>query len=194
MTIKYFAAPDDFRAWLAQHHADVVELWVGYYKKETGEPSVTWPETVEEALCFGWVDGIRKNVDERRFSIRFTPRKPGSVWSAININKAKELIKQRRMQPSGLAAFEARKENRSGIYSYEQRQAVLDGAYGKKLKAHKAAWVYFQAQPASYRKAVCWWVMTAKKEETRLKRLGQLIELSTKGERIPQFTEWKKRK
>ena len=188
MKPTFFKSPAEFRQWLEKHHATAQELWVGFYKKASGKPSMTWPQSVDEALCFGWIDGIRKSVDDVSYTIRFTPRKSRSVWSVVNIKRVEELNRQGRMQPAGRKAYEARVEHKSGIYSYEQRPAELDGPYGKKLKHNKEAWTFFEAQPASYRKAVIWWVLSAKKEETRLKRLGQLIEDSAQGRRIPQFT------
>ena len=132
MKIKYFESPKDFRRWLEKNHATMQELWVGYYKKSSRQPSITWPESVDEALCFGWIDGIRKSVDDLRYTIRFTPRKRGSIWSAVNIKRARELSHKGLMKPPGLAAFDARKENRSGIYSYEQRSVNLDWRYEKR--------------------------------------------------------------
>jgi uncharacterized protein YdeI (YjbR/CyaY-like superfamily) len=192
MKIKFFKSPADFRAWLEQHHATMQELWVGYYKKDSGRPSMTWPESVDEALCFGWIDGIRKSVDEISYTIRFTPRRPRSTWSAVNINRVQELTRQGRMRLAGEKAFEARTENRSGIYAYEQRKPELDEPYSKRLRQNKEAWKFFQAQPASYRKTAGWWVLSAKKEETRLRRLEKLIEDSAQGHTIPQFTRTKK--
>jgi uncharacterized protein YdeI (YjbR/CyaY-like superfamily) len=184
---KFFKSSSAFRKWLDAHHASSKELWVGFYKKNSGKPSIDWPQSVDEALCFGWIDGIRKRVDEESYMIRFTPRKPSSVWSAVNIANATKLIKQKRMQPAGLKAFEARKENRSGIYSYEQRSAELVEPYLGKLKRNQAARKFFQSQPAGYRKQMNWWVVSAKREETRLKRLDQLIEDSAQGRTIRQF-------
>jgi len=185
---KFFKSPSDFRKWLAAHHANAKELLVGFYKRGTGKPSITWPESVDEALCFGWIDGIRRRIDEDSYSIRFTPRKSSSTWSAVNIKRAQELIDEERMTPAGQKAFTARKENRSGIYSYEQRSAELVKPYAGKLQRNKAALKFFESQPPSYRKAANWWVLSAKKEETRLKRLDQLIKLSAAGQTIPQFT------
>jgi uncharacterized protein YdeI (YjbR/CyaY-like superfamily) len=192
MKIEFFATPADFRKWLEQNHQTAKELLVGYYKKGSGHPSMTWPESVDEALCFGWIDGIRRNVDEESYSIRFTPRKASSTWSAVNIARVEELREKGLMQPAGLAAFAVRKENKSGIYSYEQRSAELDEPYAKKFQENKAAWELYQAQPASYRKAANWWVLSAKKEETRQKRLETLIEISAQGRRLPQLTPIKK--
>ena len=192
MKPKFFKTPSDFRKWLAAHHASETELWVGFYKKDSGKASITWPQSVDEALCFGWIDGIRKNIDEISYKIRFTPRKQWSTWSAVNIKRVPELTEQGLMEEAGLKAFAARQENRSGIYSYEQRSPELPAQYAKKLKKNAAAWKFFQAQPPSYRKAVNWWVVSAKQEETRLKRLDKLIDDSAEGRRIPQFTPMKK--
>lgn len=191
--ITFFPTAADFRRWLQANHATATELVVGFYKTSSGRPSLTWPASVDQALCFGWIDGIRKRIDDERYTIRFTPRRPTSTWSAVNIRRVKELTKQGLMTPAGLKAFEARKENRSGIYSYEQRTAALPPEYEKVLKKNKAAWTFFQAQPASYRKAVMWWIVSAKQEVTRFKRLAQLIEHSAQGETVPQFTRWQKR-
>jgi uncharacterized protein YdeI (YjbR/CyaY-like superfamily) len=191
---KFFKSPSDLRKWFERHHALEQELWVGYYKKDSDKPSITWPQSVDEALCFGWIDGIRKSIDDLSYKIRFTPRKPRSIWSAVNIKRAGELSEQGLMQPAGLKAFRAREENRSGIYSYEQRSPELPDQYGKKLKKNFAAWKFFHAQPPSYRKAANWWVVSAKKEETRLKRLDNLIQHSARGQRIPQFMPLKKQK
>jgi uncharacterized protein YdeI (YjbR/CyaY-like superfamily) len=191
MKLVFFRSPVDFRKWLEKHHATAQELWVGYYKKSSGKPSITWPESVDEALCFGWIDGIRKSIDDISYTIRFTPRKPDSVWSAVNIKRAQALIQQGRMEAAGLEAFQARRENKSGIYSYEQRREQLEEPYNRLLKKNKAAWDFFQAQPPSYRKAVGWWVISAKKEETRLKRLEKLIEDSALGRTISQMTRKK---
>ena len=184
MKVKFFKSPTDFRKWLESHYASAKELWVGFYKKSSGKPSITWPESVNEALCFGWIDGIRKRIDDESYMIRFSPRKPNSIWSAVNIKHAQRLIKEERMRPAGLKAFQARKENRSGIYSYEQRSPELEEKYARKLKRNKAAWKFFQSQPPSYRKVMNWWVVSAKREETRLKRLEQLIEVSAQGRRM----------
>jgi uncharacterized protein YdeI (YjbR/CyaY-like superfamily) len=183
MRIKYFTSPSDFRRWLEKNHATRQELWVGYHKKNSRQTSMTWPESVVEALCFGWIDGIRKSVDDLRYTIRFTPRRRGSIWSAVNIKRARELSDKGLMEPAGMAAFNARKENKSGIYSYEQRSANLDVPYEKELKQNKAAWDFFYAQPPSYRKAVGWWIVSAKQEATRIKRLERLMRESARGKR-----------
>lgn len=182
--LKFFKSPAAFRKWLAANHAKSKELWVGFYKKSSGKPSIDWPESVDEALCFGWIDGIRKSIDEESFKIRFTPRRPGSIWSAVNIRNVERLIKENRMQAAGLKAYELRKEYRSGIYAYEQRSPELVEPYAKEFKRHKAAWKFFEAQPPGYRKIMNWYVVSAKQEETRLKRLKILIEASAQGRRM----------
>jgi uncharacterized protein YdeI (YjbR/CyaY-like superfamily) len=184
MAPTFFPTPADWRKWLAAHHATDRELLVGFYKKGSGRPSITWPESVDEALCFGWIDGVRKRIDDLSYTIRFTPRKTGSIWSHVNIRKVLVLAEEGRMCPAGLAAYEARRENKSGVYSYEKRPEELPDPYGARFRKDKAAWAFFQAQPPSYRRAAIWWVVSAKKEETRLKRLGQLIEDSANGRRL----------
>jgi uncharacterized protein YdeI (YjbR/CyaY-like superfamily) len=182
--VAFFRTAAELRKWFEKHHATMPELWVGFYKKSSGRPSITWSESVDEALCFGWIDGIRKSVNEISYKIRFTPRRPGSIWSAVNIERATMLINDGRMRPAGAKAFAARIENESGIYSYEQRRAGLEEPYKSRLKKNEAAWHFFQAQSPSYRKAVGWWIVSAKKEETRLKRLEKLIEVSAWGRRL----------
>ncbi|HYE73825.1 MAG TPA: YdeI/OmpD-associated family protein [Blastocatellia bacterium] len=191
MSIIFFDTPAALRAWLEENHDKATELWVGLYKKSSGRPSITWPELVDEVLCFGWIDGIRKSIDDVSYKNRITPRKPRSNWSAVNIRRVQELIKLGRMTPAGLKAFEARQANRVGGYSYEQRSESLPAPYDEKLKANKKACAYWQSQTPSYRKLTSWWVVSARKEETRQKRLAQLIELSAAGETIPQFTRTK---
>src|SRR5947199_1896775 len=191
MNPKFFKSPSAFRKWLAANHSTAKELWVGFYKKSSGKPSITWPESVDEALCFGWIDGLRKSIDEDSYMIRFSPRKPASIWSAMNIRNAERLIKEGRMQPAGLKAYRTRKENRSGIYSYEQRSPELVEPYLGELKRNEKAWEFFQAQPPGYRKTMNWWIVSAKKEETRLKRLEQLIEESAQGRRIAPLLQKK---
>ena len=186
MKAKFFRTPADFRTWLEKNHATATELWVGFYKKDSGKPSIGWPESVDEALCFGWIDGIRKRVDETSYQIRFTPRRRGSIWSATNIKRAKELAQEGRMRSTGLIAFAAKIENKSGIYSYEQRSTELGEPYAKLLKKNKAASNFFKKQPPSYRKMIGWWIISAKKEETRMARLAKLISESAKGKRLLQ--------
>ena len=184
MKTKFFKTPTAWREWLEKYHAIIPELWVGFYKKSSGHASITWPESVDQALCFGWIDGIRKKVDDVSYTIRFTPRRTGSIWSTVNIKRATELSEMGLMTHAGLGAFERRKEYKSGIYSYEQRGAELEAAYEKRLRQNKAAWKFFQAQPPGYRKQMNWWIVSAKREETRLKRLAKLIDESAHERRL----------
>jgi uncharacterized protein YdeI (YjbR/CyaY-like superfamily) len=184
MSPKFFKTPAAFRKWLAANHHKAKELQVGFYKKGSGKLSITWPESVDEALCFGWIDGIRRNIDDESYLIRFSPRRPESIWSAVNVRNVERLIKEKRMMPAGLRAYEQRKEYRSGIYSYEQRPAELVEPYASQFRRNKAAWKFFQAQPPYYRKTMTWFILSAKTEETRLKRLKILIEASAKAERL----------
>ncbi len=189
MKPTFFATPTEFRAWLEKHHADAQELLVGFYKKDSGKPSITWPESVDQALCFGWIDGVRKRVDDVSYTIRFTPRKARSIWSAVNIARVKELEKLGLMQPAGRKAFQARAEDKSVVYAYEQKQdARLTAPYEKRLKANKKAWAFFQAQAPWYQRSASWWVVSAKQEQTREKRLATLIEDSENGRTLRQFT------
>lgn len=193
MVPRFFKTPADFRKWFQTHHASATELWVGFYKKDSGKKSIIWSQSVDQALCFGWIDGLRRGIDEVSYKIRFTPRKQRSTWSAVNIKRAGELTTLGLMQPTGLKAFAAREENRSGIYSYEQRSPELPDEYAKKLRKNPVAWKFFQAQPPSYRKAANWWVLSAKQEETRLRRLDKLINDSAHERTIRQFTPMNKR-
>jgi uncharacterized protein YdeI (YjbR/CyaY-like superfamily) len=183
----FFRTPAQFRTWLEKSHATSQELWVGYYKTGSGRPSMTWPESVAEALCFGWIDGIRKSIDAERYMIRFTPRKPKSIWSNVNIAKVEELVAEGRMTEAGLAAYALRSESRSGIYSFEGKAAELDGEMEKALRRNGAAWKFFSSQAPYYRRVASHYVASAKKPETRARRLAALIEHSAKGERLPQF-------
>ena len=184
----FFKTPQHFRRWLARHHGRAAQLLVGFYKKSSGRPSLTWPESVDEALCFGWIDGVRRNLDEHSYCIRFTPRRPSSIWSAVNIAKARALGAAGRMAAAGQKAFEARRERRSGRYSYEQRPAKLVAPYAALLRRAAAAHAFFNAQPPSYRRAAIWWVVSARREATRARRAATLIELSGARRLIPQFT------
>jgi uncharacterized protein YdeI (YjbR/CyaY-like superfamily) len=184
MEIVFFPTPLDLQKWFRRNHTTEQELWVGFYKKNSGKPSVTWPESVDEALCVGWIDGIRKSIDAESYMIRFTPRRRGSIWSAVNIKRVEALTNEKRMQPPGLAAFAARRENKSGIYSYEQRAEHLPEPYARLLRRNRKAWEFFEAQPPSYRKMIGWWLVSAKQEKTRLKRLQKLIEESARRRRL----------
>ena len=187
MTPTFFRTPEEFRAWLKDNHGGAAELLVGFHKKASGQPSISWPESVDEALCFGWIDGVRHGIDDVSYTIRFTPRRPGSIWSAVNVRRARTLIAGGRMGAAGIAAFEARSEDRTGQYSYEQRPDELIEPYAGMLARHAPAHRFFAHQTPSYRRAAIWWVISAKKEETRWERMQKLIELSSQGRQIPQF-------
>lgn len=185
----FFTSPADFRSWLEDHHATETELLVGFYKKASGKSSMTWSQAVDEALCFGWIDGVVRRLDDERYTHRFTPRKQGSTWSAVNVAKVAELTVQGRMAPVGLAAYAARRESRTGTYAHENREAAtLSAPQQAQLEADEAAWSFFQTQPAGYRKTAAWWVISAKREETRARRLATLIEESAQGRLLRQFT------
>ncbi|MBC8021643.1 MAG: YdeI/OmpD-associated family protein [Burkholderiales bacterium] len=184
MKARYFATPADFRAWLSKNHATAPELWVGFHKVHTGMPSITWPQSVDEALCFGWIDGLRKSLGEGAYAIRFSPRRPRSIWSNVNTRRVAELTKLGLMRPAGLAAFKLRDPARAGIYSSEAREAAFEPALEKTFRAHRAAWKFFNAQPPGYRRVATHWVTSAKREETRAKRLKQLIDDSASGLRL----------
>jgi uncharacterized protein YdeI (YjbR/CyaY-like superfamily) len=183
---RFFRTPEEFRAWLEERHASATEQWVGYYKKGSGRPSMTWPESVDEALCFGWIDGIRKSIDAERYTIRFTPRKATSTWSAVNVARVAELERAGRMHPAGQAAFASRATERTGTYSYENRhKASLSPEQERRFRRNRRAWAFFEQQPPGYRRTMVWWVVSAKRPETRERRLASLIEHSAAGKRIP---------
>lgn len=184
MAATFFATPQEFRKWLEKHHTSEKELLVGFYKVGTKKPSMTWSESVDQALCFGWIDGVRKSIDEHSYSIRFTPRKPTSIWSAINIKKVEELTKAGLMTLKGQKAFDLRKEEKSAIYSHEKEPTTLEPDYEKQFKANKKAWEFFNNQAPSYRKVMLHWIMSAKQEKTRLSRLEKTIRESELGKRI----------
>lgn len=193
-TPRFFATPAAFRAWLDAHHDQHTELIVGFYRKGSGKPSITWPESVDEALCYGWIDGIRRSLDEHSYTIRFTPRKATSIWSNVNIAKVEALIAAGRMMPAGLAAWNRRDPVRSGIYAFERQQpAEFDAEMLRRFKANRAAWKYFDAQPPGYRRLVTHYVISAKRPETRAKRLAAVIACSARGERLPRTIPTKKR-
>ncbi len=181
MKAKFFATPSEFRNWMEENHASMAELWVGFHKKDSGKASITWPESVDAALCFGWIDGIRKSINTTSYMIRFTPRRTRSIWSAVNIKRAEELHKLGLMHSAGHKVFQARTEQRSAIYAYEQRKnAALGAQYERKFRSNKAAWKFYRAQTPGYRKLTAWWVISAKREETRQARLARLIADSEK--------------
>lgn len=182
---KFFPTPAHFRDWLAANHDRVSELWVGYYRKETRRPSITWPESVDEALCYGWIDGVRHKVDDISYKVRFTPRRPQSIWSAVNIARVAVLTGEGRMQPPGDAAFARWQEQKSRRYSFENRAtAKLSRADEREFRRDKLAWKFFAAQPPGYRRLASWYVVSAKRPETRRKRLERLIATSRDSRRL----------
>jgi uncharacterized protein YdeI (YjbR/CyaY-like superfamily) len=188
MKPTFFATPAAFRKWLEKHHGSADELLVGFYKKDSGLKSITWPESVDQALCFGWIDGIRRRIDDVSYSIRFTPRRRSSIWSAVNIRRAEELIKDGLMQAAGLAAFGKRSEEKSRVYSYERATAELPPVFEKRFRANKKAWKYFSEQPPGYRRLAIHFVISAKRDETRERRLKLLIDDSANERRLAGFT------
>lgn len=184
MKATFFATQAKFRAWLEKHHKKETELLVGFYKVSSNKPSMTWSGSVDEALCFGWIDGVRKSIDNESYSIRFTPRKTTSIWSAINIKKVEELTKAGLMKPEGIKAFELRTENKSRIYSHEKEPAVLTSEYENQFKQNKLAWTFFNGQAPSYKKVMLHWIMSAKQEKTRLSRLEKTISVSQEQKRM----------
>ena len=185
----FFEAPGELRAWLEEHHATATELWIGFYKKASGRRSLTWSEVVDEALCFGWIDGKAQRIDEHRYRQRLTPRRRNSNWSAINIAKVAELRAQGRMTPAGEAAFDARREDRSAVYSYERRhEAAFDSEQEAAFQANAPAWEWFAAQSPSYRSLAIFWVVSAKRPDTRARRLATLIECSAEARRVPALS------
>jgi uncharacterized protein YdeI (YjbR/CyaY-like superfamily) len=182
----FFATPEEFGAWLEANHESESELLVGFHKKGSGKPSITWAESVEQALRFGWIDGIRRGLDEDSYTIRFTPRKRSSNWSKINVETVERLKAEGLMAPAGLRAYEARREDRTGVYSSErQKAAALPAEFERRFRSAKAAWKWFTERPAGYRRTATHWVVSAKREETRLRRLQQLIDCSSEGRAVP---------
>jgi uncharacterized protein YdeI (YjbR/CyaY-like superfamily) len=185
MKPKFFPTPADFRAWLEAHHQTNKELLVGFHKKGSGKPSITWPESVDEALCFGWIDGVRRSLGPTSYTIRFTPRRPTSIWSAINVARVTELTKLSRMRPAGQRAFAARRPERTGIYAFERKEtAKFSKEQEKILRANLKAAAFFEAQQPGYRRLSIHWVISAKRPETRERRLAQLIADSAAGRRL----------
>ena len=188
---RFFPSADSFRRWLESHHDSASEIVVGFYRVDTGRPSMSWSESVREAICFGWIDGHVKRIDETSYTRRFTPRKAGSIWSLANIRHAEQLISEGRMRPAGLAAFNARTASKSGVYSFEQESVELPGPFISELRAVKRAFEFWERQPASYRRAAAWWVVNAKQDATRHRRMKSLLDYCRKGERVPQFVSTK---
>lgn len=185
--VEYFATPAEFRTWLEANHATRTELWAGFHKKSSGKPSLTWSEAVDQALCFGWIDGIRVSIDGERYANRFTPRRLGSTWSAVNLKKVADLKENGLMTPAGLAAYEARRPEKTQRYSYDGRDIPFDEASEERFRSNPGAWAFFQCQAPGYRRTAGFWVMGAKREETRRSRLAQLIEDSANGRWIKQL-------
>lgn len=185
MKPRYFRSAGEFRRWLEREHARARELWVGFHKRATGRPSLTWPESVDAALCFGWIDGIRKRVDDARYVIRFTPRRERSIWSAVNVRRVAALKREGLMRPAGLAAYARRMRERSGVYSYENRPKSMPPRYRRVFETRPGAWAFFAAQPPGYRRTITWWVVSARQEATRARRLAILIEHCARGRRVP---------
>jgi len=188
MKPRFFKAQSEFRRWLEKNHAKEAELIVGFYKKDSGKPSITYPEALDEALCFGWIDGVRRSLGDEGYTIRFTPRKPKSIWSNVNVRHVERLKKEGRMAPAGLKAYELKDPKKTGIYSFENRPRELAPAYEKKFRANKKAWEFFEKQPAGYKRLMIYRVMEAKQEETKERRLAQLIEVSARSERLGMMT------
>jgi uncharacterized protein YdeI (YjbR/CyaY-like superfamily) len=185
---RFFRTPAAFRAWLERHHATRTELWIGYYKADSGRGGMIYREALDEALCFGWIDGLTRRMDEERYMQRFTPRRKDSTWSVTNIKRIEELTAEGRMHPAGLAAFDRRDRTRIGLYSFEQGQVRLAPAFEQRLAADRAAREFFESQAPSYRRVATWWVMSAKKEETRERRFATLLADSAAGRRIAAAT------
>jgi uncharacterized protein YdeI (YjbR/CyaY-like superfamily) len=183
----FFATQSDFRKWLGKNHDTSTELFVGFYKVTSGRPCMTWSQSVDQALCFGWIDGVRKSIDKDSYFIRFTPRKPKSIWSAINIKKVEELTKQGLMKPSGLALFNLRDEHKSKIYSYEKENVKFSEDFEAIFKANKKAWEFFQSLSPSYHKPAVDWVMSARQKSMSIKRLNELINVSEAGRKIKRL-------
>jgi len=181
---RFFRSRDAFRAWLEKHHATHPELWVGFYKKASGKGGLTYPESVDEALCFGWIDGVKKRVDEASYMHRFTPRTRDSYWSAVNTRRFRQLVKSGVVAPPGLAAFERRDRKKTRQYSFERKSPAFDPAMERAFKANAVAWTFFRAQPPGYQRLLTFWIMSAKQEATRLRRLDMLAAKSAKGERL----------
>lgn len=184
MKPRFFKTPGDLRRWLERNHASATELWIGMYKKASGKGGVTYKEALDEALCFGWIDGVRKRLDEKAFVQRFTPRRPNSYWSAVNIKRAEELTEAGQMHAAGRAAFERRDSAKAEKYSFERQNAKLDQGMEKRFRANPRAWAFFESQPPGYRRLIAHWVTSAKKEETRQRRLEALIKESAARRRV----------
>lgn len=181
----FFATQSELREWFEKHHQTESEVWIGYYKKATGIPSIDWSQSVDEAICFGWIDGLRRSIDEASYKIRFTPRNPKSHWSAVNLAKVEKLIEQDMMKPAGLEVYYQRDKKKSRQASYEREHVELDKGYEQKIRQNKTAWIFYENLAPSYKQASIHWIMSAKKEETRIRRLDILIQSCEAGQKIP---------
>jgi len=185
--LRFFRSGAELRRWLEKNHSRSDELWIGFHRKDSGRGGITYAEALDEALCYGWIDGIRKKLDAESFTTRFTPRRPKSIWSNVNIAHVERLTKEGRMMPPGIAAYKAKDASRAGIYSFERTVATLEPQMIRQFKRSPDAWEYFESQPPYYRRTASWWVISAKKEETRAARLARLIECSSGRRRLPQL-------
>ena len=192
--VIFFETPAQLRAWFDANHETAEELWLGYHHKRTGKPSVNWQEVVDVELCFGWIDSVRYSLGDDRSAQRITPRRKGSIWSAVNIGRFQELERIGLVRPAGRAAFDKRDEARSRVYSYENRPRGLAANDEAEFRKHKRAWKFFEAQAPSYKRTAAYWIMSAKQEATRKRRLEQLIETSGNGERLGQFVSPSRRR
>lgn len=193
MKPRFFKTPADFRRWLAKNHGTADELLVGFFKKSSGKASITWQESVDEALCAGWIDGVRRRIDDESYSIRFTPRRKRSIWSLINTKRVAVLTAEGRMLEAGLRAFAERDARKTGVYSFERETATFPPAHLKQFRANAKAWAYFDSQGAYYKRLAAYWVTSAKQEETRQRRFARLVELSARGEKPAEFQVDRKR-
>jgi uncharacterized protein YdeI (YjbR/CyaY-like superfamily) len=185
--LKFFKSGTDFRRWLEKNHSSADELWVGFYRKDSGKGGITYAQALDEALCYGWIDGIRKKLDDISFTTRFTPRKPNSIWSNVNVAHVSRLTQEGRMMPPGIAAYERKTDARTGVYSFERETASLHPEMVREFRKNRQAWKFFEAQPPYYRRLAAWYVISAKRQETRDMRLKRLIDDSARGDRLAQF-------
>jgi len=181
----FFASPEAFRSWLEANHASAQELWVGFWKRTSGRPSLTWSESVDQALCYGWIDGVRYSLGDESYAIRFTPRRAGSAWSAVNLRKMAALIAGGLMRPAGMAVYAARDPAKTNLYSFERDEPTLTAEEEQELRANEKAWAYLQAQPPSFRRGVLHWLAAAKQQTTRQRRFAQLVQFSEMGQPVP---------
>jgi len=189
--VRFFETSAELRSWFEEHHDTVRELWIGFFKKSSGKPSISYQEALDQALCFGWIDGVRKSLDGASYTTRFTPRRSRSIWSQVNIRRVGELAALGLMHPAGLKAFDDRDPERTNLYASERATVTLSPEYEQTFRGNREAWEFFHAQPPSYRRPAMWWVMSAKKEETRIRRLSALIQVSQDGRRLPALTSGK---